>query len=926
MGQGRMDFIAAPPPGISFDVVSPTPRPLLPRMDIAGFVGFAAAGPLHIPVAVDSIEQFRDIYGPDVQLAWDQAAGHYLSSHLGQTVSAFFRGGGRRCWVVRVGRRYSPTRFALPFVFAADTLTQADIAARSQGSWADRLRVATRLKPTVLRLVKIEQDAGSADQFVLTTVGSRIISGDLIRVPLNEEPLELLFLQVTATDGGQHQVTSTGTPLWVRWDPASETWQQRPPQPLPVGSIPAARLLFDIWVWEDEQLRASISNLGFLAAHPRFWGRLTSDEALFAIEDIFTQERHWNSFESEILSPRFPLAIPEDSHNAYLPLGMESALKAELAVPASAAGRSVDPLERDGVAAFGSDLFTDDQLAPFSSRTLMAEANQRYYLEKRSRYAEGIHALLPLEEVTLIAVPDAVHPGWEKTTPPLETILPPPDLSRPSLEKGKVLEWKTLTLSNDSVFEIEWADEPAFIMPSKTEYIFDEPAEIYHAALPLSADCPRRWFARVRERREGLLSPFSNTVSFFYPPDDFENCCDNFLEAPILAQAQPASSDETIAFIATATLIPDECATGSPPDIEGGDPSFEIELAQTPDFYNPTLIFKVAVLEKSPPQWACFFETRFSDYTLYARVRLVANNRLSAWSNSIIILSDPKPVWEIRSFNEGTTSADHLTAVHRAMIHLCRARKDMVALLSLPHEFGVRDAIAYPDQLTNESVVSATGVPVIRDQRASLSCAALYHPWFVTGNDQPRPPDGAAAGLIASTVLERGAWIAPANRPLRDVVVLSPTLTAEEENELLGRQLNPLRQTPRGFLVLSAETLSRDSALRPLNVRRLLMLLYRQALQEGQTFVFEPLSPVFRRLVQHRYEQLLAFLYARGALAGESPAEAFQVITDDRVNTARSIDAGRFVIELRVAPSQPLAFISIKLIQTEQAGLTLSEG
>ena len=41
-------------------------------------------------------------------------------------------------------------------------------------------------------------------------------------------------------------------------------------------------------------------------------------------------------------------------------------------------------------------------------------------------------------------------------------------------------------------------------------------------------------------------------------------------------------------------------------------------------------------------------------------------------------------------------------------------------------------------------------------------------------------------------------------------------------------------------MVLSADTLSDDPDLRPINVRRLLILLRRLALRLGATYVFEP--------------------------------------------------------------------------------------
>ena len=50
-------------PGFRFEAESPPLAEWLPRMDVACFVGFAASGPLDVPVAVESAAHFEAIYG-----------------------------------------------------------------------------------------------------------------------------------------------------------------------------------------------------------------------------------------------------------------------------------------------------------------------------------------------------------------------------------------------------------------------------------------------------------------------------------------------------------------------------------------------------------------------------------------------------------------------------------------------------------------------------------------------------------------------------------------------------------------------------------------------------------------------------------------------------------------------------------------------
>ena len=94
-------------PGIQFEVVAPPASETLVRMDIAAFVGFAASGPLHLPVMVEDIAHFEEIFGEDLVLAGSADSNDPVYAYMPSTVRAFFRNGGRRCWVIRAGNRKS---------------------------------------------------------------------------------------------------------------------------------------------------------------------------------------------------------------------------------------------------------------------------------------------------------------------------------------------------------------------------------------------------------------------------------------------------------------------------------------------------------------------------------------------------------------------------------------------------------------------------------------------------------------------------------------------------------------------------------------------------------------------------------------------------------------------------------------------------
>ena len=202
----------------------------------------------------------------------------------------------------------------------------------------------------------------------------------------------------------------------------------------------------------------------------------------------------------------------------------------------------------------------------------------------------------------------------------------------------------------------------------------------------------------------------------------------------------------------------------------------------------------------------------------------------------------------------------------------------------------------------------------------AFSYGSLYHPWLlalddvVTGEVKRIPPDGVVCGMIAQRAIERGAWIAPANVPLLGVVGLTPPISRSYWLQLQNIQVNLIRQEPRGFVVLNADTLSDDEDLRPFNVRRLLILLRRQALLQGANYVFEPNDNSFRRLVQRSFEAMLEQMFVRGAFAGSTPQSAFQVRVEETLNTPQRVDQGQFIVELRVAPSLPLTFMTVRLI------------
>lgn len=316
-----------------------------------------------------------------------------------------------------------------------------------------------------------------------------------------------------------------------------------------------------------------------------------------------------------------------------------------------------------------------------------------------------------------------------------------------------------------------------------------------------------------------------------------------------------------------------------------------------------------------------------ADGTLQYRARFVEDGEPGSWSQPTIVEDAGRktrlttaPPGRIAPVTVESTRMDNLRRVQRSLLDICAARGDLFAILALPGHLREREAIRYVELLRGGNTTDP-----------ALGFGAIYHPWLVShaGDSAdvwaPMPPDGSICGLVARRSAERGAWIAPANDLLSGVVALSPSLAVSARQDLQDAHINLIRNEPRGYLTLGADTLSNDPDRRPIGVRRLLALLRRLALDQGMRHVFEPNSALFRRRVETDFNTLLGRLFRLGAFAGDSPASSYRVVTDATVNTPQSLDLGRFVVELRVAPSKPLRFMSVRLVHSPDRGPLLDE-
>lgn len=97
------------------------------RTDVAGFIGIAERGPLHVPAKIESMRQFVTMFGA-----------HIERGCLAYAVEGYFANGGRTCWVVRVA---NPSATAARQLLTLPNGDTALFEAVSRGKWGERIEL-----------------------------------------------------------------------------------------------------------------------------------------------------------------------------------------------------------------------------------------------------------------------------------------------------------------------------------------------------------------------------------------------------------------------------------------------------------------------------------------------------------------------------------------------------------------------------------------------------------------------------------------------------------------------------------------------------------------------------------------------------------------------------------------------------------------
>jgi len=972
-------------PGFRFEAVAPAREDILPRMDVALFVGFAASGPIGIPVAIESAEQFKTIFGEDLPIVWDSKRGDFVYAFLAPTVRSFFQNGGLKCWVLRVARleanETNPLNRAcfnyFPLAgFARIQLENKNISscmpafarARAKGSWSDNWLVGTEILSQSIKLINLDEKVDGQKKFIIEIDAKENISrGDLFRLTfadstlmavvddfsfVDDKALEELKIkpafgkkfveiiskrficakklsdevltdedytvQVSLWSGYRDEENKLTTEPFRSERPAifrlierlqesfeslvnlsfSELAETDTPA---IGTIlftklkkesvcllvenvdlvktetsrqtllscralsitqefnatknplKTERLTFELSVKKDKERTLKLSDLAFNEGSSRFWNMLPTDENFYDFSDESSNQiSSWIKAGDGL---NFPLAgNGEAPENLYFPL-FEAASKHYLGSVAGAGTK----LQREGLEVFDEDLFLDRKLKNSGLGNLLNEAEFIRYLSLTPRTLWGIHsALVPQTSAKIALEGSPLDVSYTSYSLDECTIISVPD----AVHRG----WSKVENSGN-----ENLPTPVFSSPLRPDW----------------------W--RFQDCRAPKPEPVSKPLW-----GNFLDCSIRVLKAPENLRVDESGINEGRFALVWKSIE------------KGKDIEFVLQESVSPKFEFYDEIYR--------GKNARFNVSGRSSGDYFYRVRIEIDNQFSDWSNGLAVRIPAADDWVVN--DEIDTSV--LLSVQRALLRMCAARGDLFAIMNLPEGYEDTESFLHTGSLksTKGLAASINGIePFSFDELRALSFGAIYHPWLLTKEENfdginSIPADGAICGVMARRSIERGAWVAPANENLQGVLGFSKEIKRDSFLDFQENSINLVRQEPRGFLVLDSDTLIDDPDLRQINVRRLLSLLRRLAIRHGAEYVFEPNDERFRRTVERGFSSLLDQMYTRGAFAGSTPAASYQVVVNESINNFRSVEQGSFIVELRVAPSLPLKFVTVRLIQS----------
>jgi phage tail sheath protein FI len=946
-------------PGVYF---LPAPRAAaveLPPLDVAGFVGFTLRGPLDVPVPIADLKSFDAIFGGPFAVARD-AAGNLVYAYLRDAAAGFFSAGGERCYVVRVaGDTASAARFGVPGMLAVDPsgdIGRAEIDASSAGQWGTDLQLGTILSITLLPPIAFAVNPDGTLQWTTSRAPQAVQPGDVLRLTFDDDSQTQWLFPVAFL--GQ---TTADTPT-ARLE-ASTLWTVRTAvaASLPVAISTVRRMTPSGFVALDvEASFTSVdSGIGLWLIGP---GALQVARDDLLLLDLADGSQHAIAAADAQARPS-PGSMPGSGVvvTATDMLSVRNAPNTVVALPGGSAQlQRVERLQLNLRVKYGTDTIREiDGLgfngghARFWGDIAVAESGSLVGGPATSSgtfQQQQSETLAPGDATELygnLFGTTRVDLDW--TDPRLGIVLSSLFASASTAPTYLPVGMSLIGSDADLVGpdpEMSASDDLATFSPQ----LFVDSTLMDNPPATLLSAATYRYFLQDINLKGIHSLMFVDEVALIGVPDATQlGWTPGSAETPLppagaTGKAPPAAAcfvdcavaptivsvDPTIGplnGVTPVTITGSGFANAGPIGV-----TFDGRAATDLQASSGTTITCVAPQATAPGPVSVTVTTAVGSASLAAAFFYLQDSTAPPLPlvNTVAASGTAAPA----SLPAGQFDPAWLQTVHVALIGLCEARADAVAILALPLHFEKQDCIDWLQSLRQNLGLPRHGTAFnYATDIADLSYAAVYHPWLLLGNPngpagalRPTPPDGAACGAIAAREIARQVWVAPANVALPGVLDLQPNLSADDWADLFALGFNLIREEATDFRVMSAHTLADDQSLLQLSVRRMLIQLRKALLQRGQDYVFASNDEQFRQRVGRGLEGLLRLMFDGGAFAGVAQQSSYRIAVDGGINTPTDIDQGRMIAQLQVAPSQPMEFLTVLLTRTGAGQLQAAEG
>jgi phage tail sheath protein FI len=292
-----------------------------------------------------------------------------------------------------------------------------------------------------------------------------------------------------------------------------------------------------------------------------------------------------------------------------------------------------------------------------------------------------------------------------------------------------------------------------------------------------------------------------------------------------------------------------------------------------------------------------------------------------AIADSVTMVAIPD-LGTVTTREDGTLDEARYLAFQAQLADWCTNGRTRMAILDTPPGLNATRALEWRERLAKDTPFATLYYPNVRVTNRAVTNGAGNGK--AGGDFLTVPACGHIAGVWARTDAARGVWKAPANEELRGIAGLETTVTDGEQAELNPMGVNCIRSFgAMGVRVWGARTLSQtDQSWRYINVRRLFNFIEESIRQGTRWAVFEPNDRYLWGRVKRNINAFLRGVWMQGALVGDTPGQAFYVTCDATNNPKETVDEGKLIIEVGIAPVKPAEFVIFQISQWQGGGET----